>query len=410
MTLDDILLLDSSEVREAVAQHVDDDPARVALDRRLPHAGLVATQVKYLQRAASKLPSYSAAGCIIPPLAFEQSSSEECAAHKRYGGGLCIDLTCGLGVDSFMLARGFRRVVSVERSEVLAEAARINFRRLGVDNVEVVCASAEEYLAGLGPDSADMIYVDPDRRSASGSKMVRLEDCSPDVTALREKMLSAAPLAVVKNSPLFDVDEAFRIFGGSCGLRVEAVSLGGECKEVMIEMKRERHEPRIAAWVVGKGGVEYPLGGEEIAAADGSLAEGIGSGAFDRAVLPDVTLRKARIGRRYVCERFRGACPASENGFVFIPAGVADSGCGPLLGRVFEIVRADRYKPRQLKRSLRERGVKCATVMRHDFPVSSAEAVRALGLREGAGPLLALTAAGGVPWVLELRPANGTVG
>ena len=44
-------------------------------------------------------------------------------------------------------------------------------------------AKAEEYLATC-TDHFDWIYADPDRRSAEGKKLVRLEDCSPDLVAL----------------------------------------------------------------------------------------------------------------------------------------------------------------------------------------------------------------------------------
>ena len=96
-------LLLTDEVQRAIAANRGRDPLKVALDRNTPHARLVATQVKYLARAEAKLPSYAAAQCILPPLAFEQASSEACAAHKRIGGDTVLDLTCGLGVDTFFL-------------------------------------------------------------------------------------------------------------------------------------------------------------------------------------------------------------------------------------------------------------------------------------------------------------------
>ena len=105
-------LLLTDEVQRAIAANRGRDPLEVALDRNTPHARLVATQVKYLARAEAKLPSYAAAQCILPPLAFEQASSEACAAHKRIAGGAVLDLTCGLGADAFFLARRFRRVVT----------------------------------------------------------------------------------------------------------------------------------------------------------------------------------------------------------------------------------------------------------------------------------------------------------
>ena len=61
----DILAQDSS--RELIERHIGEDPARAAL-RLGPHAALLSTQIKYLQRAKTKLPSYHRARCIIPPL------------------------------------------------------------------------------------------------------------------------------------------------------------------------------------------------------------------------------------------------------------------------------------------------------------------------------------------------------
>ena len=108
MTREEFDTLCRDDVRRAVEENLGRDPLAVALDRRTPHAALVATQVKYLERARTKLPSYYAARCILPPRAFEQASSEACAAHKEPAGDAALDLTCGLGVDALALGRRFR--------------------------------------------------------------------------------------------------------------------------------------------------------------------------------------------------------------------------------------------------------------------------------------------------------------
>ena len=173
MTREEFDTLCRDDVRRAVEENLGRDPLAVALDRRTPHAALVATQVKYLERARTKLPSYYAARCILPPRAFEQASSEACAAHKEPAGDTALDLTCGLGVDALALGRRFRRVVALERDPVLAAVAARNLRLLGAANVEVVCASAEEYLAAT-TERFDWVAADPDRRSRTGRKLVRL--------------------------------------------------------------------------------------------------------------------------------------------------------------------------------------------------------------------------------------------
>ena len=240
-------LLLTDEVQRAIAVNRGRDPLEVALDRNIPHARLVATQVKYLARAEAKLPSYAAAQCILPPLAFEQASSEACSAHKRIAGGAVLDLTCGLGADAFFLARRFRRVVALERDQTLARIAAENFRRLGATNIEVVNTSAEAYLAQPGLHF-DWVYADPDRRSGDGRKLVRLEDCSPDILSLMPLISRASGRLCVKNSPLFDIGEALRLFPGA---RVEAVSLGDECKEVVIYA--DGTGPGITATALGRG-------------------------------------------------------------------------------------------------------------------------------------------------------------
>lgn len=246
ITSNDIATLLDPKLRDYIAGHLSDDPGRVALSLR-EHGALVATQIKYLQRARVKLPSYYAALCILPPLSFEQSSSEETASVKRYSGDTCLDLTCGLGVDAFYLSKRFRQVIAVERNAELSEIARINFRLLGVQNIRVVDSPAEAFLEQLRgqtqttPDRSsgtiDLIYIDPARRDDQGKKVWLLEDCSPDAKALMPQLLALAPKVVVKASPLFDVDEAFRLFGDTAS--VEIVSVRGECKEVLIEVSRQ---------------------------------------------------------------------------------------------------------------------------------------------------------------------------
>lgn len=381
MTREELDILLSPEVRDAVACNMGRDPLQVALDRRVPHAREVATQVKYLSRARTKLPSLWAARCIVPPRAFEQSSSEECAAAKRLSGDAVLDLTCGLGVDAMALARRFARVVTLERDGVLADAVRENMRRMGVCNVEVVTASAEEYLRSCR-GSFDWIYADPDRRTAGGRRAVRMEDCSPDVVALLPELRRVSGRLAVKCSPLFDVDEAFRIFG-RCG--AEAVSLRGECKEVMIYA--DGRDPSLAAEAVGTGRFEVPRDDARAAFCDRPFDPD----AYGWLVVPDVALQKARLTARHL----RGRADVWGNdSFAFArerPEGV--------LGRVERICRVEPYDPKALKRELRGRGV---DILCRDFPFTVDEVRRRTCMRSGSEVRMALTRVAGRCWTVRL--------
>lgn len=376
----------SPEVQRAIAEARGRDPLEVALDTHVPHARIVATQLKYLERARRKLPSFAAAQCILPPRAFEQASSEACASHKRIEGGSVLDLTCGLGVDAWALSRRFRQVTTLERDPVLAAVAAENFRRLGVTNVEVVCASAEEFLQRDGVHF-DWIYADPDRRSAEGRKMVRMEDCSPDIVALLPRLRETAPRLCVKNSPLFDIDEAPRIFG-PCS--VEVFSVGDECKEVVVYA--DGTEPQIIATAVGRGSFAVPWD-EPKAASEPEPAQPFEPMRYHWLALPDVALRKARTARRRLAGK---AVMWSENGFGFAAEPFED----PLV-RQLPIERIEPYDPRQLKRELKGHR---AEIFKRDFPLGQEELMRRLGLRAGNELRLAFTRIGNDYWVIRLFP------
>ena len=246
MTQEELNILLQEDVLQAIEQNIDNDPLKIALSGKIPHAREVASQVKYLQRARHKLPRLYAARGIIPQRAFEQSSSEECAAQKHLAGDTLLDLTCGLGMDVAALSSRFKRIVALERDPILAAVTRENMRRMGIENVEVVNTSAEEYLDSC-EEHFDWVYVDPDRRGEQGQKLVRLEDCSPNIIALLPQIWRITEHLAIKNSPLFDVDEAFRLFPEA---QVEVISLAGECKEVMIYTPCS--SPKLSAGVVTK--------------------------------------------------------------------------------------------------------------------------------------------------------------
>ena len=384
----DILLL--SDVRQAIEENIERDPLKVALDKNLRYAREAASQVKYLQRAKSKLPRLYEARGIIPDRAFEQSSSDECAAAKRLEGGRLLDLTCGLGIDSSRFAERFERVVAVERDKVLADVVRENMRRMGIANVEVVTASAEDYLqqALERGERFDWVYADPDRRTADGRRVVKLEDCSPNMVELMPLIGRLTERVAIKNSPLFDVDEAFRLFG-KCG--VEVISLGDECKEVMIYA--DGREPMLAAEAIARGRVEVTLADlERYEAEREGVAKEFDAEAYGYLVVPDVALLKARI----VEYALRGKAEVwSNNSFGFareLPEGV--------VGRVMKIKQIYPYDIKELKRRFKGEGV---DILLRDFPVGVDEVRRKAGMKSGSKHRIALTRIEGKAYVIELE-------
>ncbi len=272
-------------------------------------------------------------------------------------------MTCGLGVDALALSKRFRRVVTIERNEGVAAVAKENFRRLGANNIEVICSSAEEYLAGC-TELFDWCFSDPDRRGVKGEKLVRLEDCSPNIVALLPTLHRVAERICVKCSPLFDVDEAFRLFG-NCS--VECVSLGGEAKEVNIYIDGAEGQ-RLSAVAIGGGKIS--CNAEEREGVQWSCTPKDFS-HYHYLTLPDVSLQHTRM----VAVAFNGKCDVWSNN------GVALSEQKPegVLGRTFEIEAVYNIDS-AFKRVVK--GVK-AEIYRRDFPLSNAEICKRYRCSEG---------------------------
>ena len=382
MTHSELEILLQEDVQAAIALNIDRDPLKIALDGKIPHAREVATQVKYLQRARRKLPRLFQAQGIIPSRAFEQSSSEECASAKRIAGGSLLDLTCGLGIDSASLAANFERVVALERDPVLAAITSENMRRMGINNVEVKNISAEEYLDTCD-EQFDWVYADPDRRDEQGRRLVRLEDCSPNMVALLPKIRKVSRRLAIKNSPLFDIDEAWRIFPDA---GVEVISLHDECKEVMIYSPAE--EPYIAAEAVGRGRYE----------ALRSQVEGCHEmGAFEPEnyhylVIPDVALQKARL----VADALRGKAKVWSN----LSFGFAEQMPEGVVGRVEAIERIEEFDPKRLKRELKGVGV---DIILRDFQMGVDEIRKRCSMRSGNQKRIALTRIAGKSYTIYLK-------
>lgn len=386
MTREEFEILRQEDVRQAIEANIGRDPLEVALDRHIPHAREVATQLKYLQRAKTKLPSLYAARAIIPQRAFEQSSSEECAAAKHIAGESLLDLTCGLGVDVAAFSRKFKRVVTLERDEVLADVVRHNMRLQWIDNVEVVTASAEEYVASV-KEHFDWVYADPDRRSDSGKRLFRLEDCSPNMLQLMPSLRHIADRVAMKLSPLFDIDEAFRLFEG-CS--VEVISLGGECKEVMVYI--DDRPSQVVAEAVGRG--RYSISHAEALSKPPLPAE-FTAAEYKYLIVPDVSLQKARLTMNALAPM---ADIWSNNSFGFAREMPAE-----VLGRVERIESIEPFSIKALKSQMKGRGV---DILVRDFPMGVEQVRKRCSLCSGSEHRIALTRIEGRDYMIRLDSMN----
>ncbi len=195
-------------------------------------------QIAGRQTARKKLPSWAAVeGVVYPPhLSMEQCSSEQTARYKAEMAGRgqrMVDLTGGFGVDFSFIARGFSEAVYVERQPQLCDIARQNFEVLGLRQAKVVCADSEDYLRQMEP--VDLVYIDPARRDSHGGRTYGISDCTPDVIALKPLLIEKADRVIIKLSPMLDWRKAVSDLGEQYVSEVHIVSVGNECKELLLE-------------------------------------------------------------------------------------------------------------------------------------------------------------------------------
>lgn len=95
-------------------------------------------------------------------------------------------------------------------------------------------------LAGEPTAPVSLIFIDPARRDAHGGRTVAIEDCTPNVLALRDQLLAAAPHVMIKLSPMLDWRKAVADFRGAVA-EIHIVATGNECKELLLVLDCNRN-------------------------------------------------------------------------------------------------------------------------------------------------------------------------
>ena len=236
----------SPELLSLIQEHLHDDVQQLALQRnRFPQLSdtdfrFLIQQVEGRQRTKDKLPSFTQIEDWWYPvrLSCEQCSSEATARYKAaliapLQPNVLIDLTAGYGVDTYFMAEHAQEAHYVERNPELCHIAQHNFS-LARPHIRVHNTTAEEFLASspllLSPHR--LIYLDPARRSQSGGKVFRIEDCEPNVTEILPTLRKLTSHIMIKFSPMLDITAAMRALGHDWDTHIVAVN--NEVKEVLI--------------------------------------------------------------------------------------------------------------------------------------------------------------------------------
>lgn len=243
------------DLSSLLIQHQHNDVQQLALQRnRFPQLSdadfrFFLQQVEGKQRTRDKLPTLNHLPNWWFPvrLSCEQCSSEATAGYKaKIYPSDChtlIDLTAGYGVDTFFMSENATEAHYVERNAELCAIAEHNFS-LYRPKIQVHNTTAEEFLTTLPisnnpypiannpyPIAHTLIYLDPARRSQSGGKVFRIEDCEPNVIELLPTLRLHASHIMIKFSPMLDITAALRVLGRDWDTHIVAVN--NEVKEVL---------------------------------------------------------------------------------------------------------------------------------------------------------------------------------
>lgn len=237
------------DVQEFIANHKTKSIAELALllskNQELPKEYII-NQINGKQKAPNKFPFLGQfSDYIFPsPRAFSQASSEETARYKAaiLKADRVLDLSGGMGMDSYFFAQHAKQSDYVELNDKLVETAKSNFETLGAANVTSHCAKAEDFIE-LSTQEYDLVYLDPDRRSAK-EKAFKIDDCEPNVATLLPQIWKKSKYCMVKLSPMLDIQQALTQLP-NCK-EVHVVSVNNDCKELLFLLEKDsKSEPNI---------------------------------------------------------------------------------------------------------------------------------------------------------------------
>ena len=450
-------LMDDESTRAFVRQHRTDDVRQLALQnsgKAVVNLPFVLDQIAGWQMARTKLPAYAAhEGIVYPPhLNMEQCSSEATARYKaalvsrllaadvahtmpaddvahtmpadKVAETTLVDLTGGFGIDFSFLAPLFGKAVYVERNENLCAIARHNFNCLGLTHFEAINADGVAYLQPRVTEPADsshrlIVFIDPARRDANGHKVFGIEDCTPDVLALKDRLMAVASCVLLKLSPMLDWHAAARAFRPYCR-EVHIVSVANECKELLLVLTpsvatddaassirlvcandAEIFEqtvsfdltPSNTSSLIGAGAAEYRTAEVNY--------EPLSIDALVGAVLcvPNASIMKAGVFS--ALSHAFGVTAVDRDSHLFIGRQALKG----FPGRQFRILGITTLNKRELRQHLS--GMTQANIAVRNFPLSVAELRKRLKLKDGGSYYLFATTMQGRHIIFITQPADG---
>ena len=252
-----------------IDEHLQEDVRQMALQKNKYKDidfDFALRQIQGRKKTRDKLPLLASIPRFVfpPSLALEQCSSEITAKYKRIiiNDILCRDTACrvsiendtdkssrntacrvstgnhrimadltgGFGIDTLFLSNLFETCHYVEPQRQLCDILSHNLKLLQFEHVQIHQTTMEDFIQDMEP--VDFLYLDPSRRNAQGSRVVSLEDCTPNIVQYKDILLQKARKVMLKLSPMLDIKRALAQLPETKEIYV--LALNGECKELLL--------------------------------------------------------------------------------------------------------------------------------------------------------------------------------
>lgn len=370
----------NTATQDFIESHLKDDVRQLALHKFSDDVDktFVLNQIEARQLLSKKVPSWASNPDLLFPkhLSIEQCSSELTAKYKASiinGGDVFVDLTGGLGVDSYFLSEKFKTSYYVENQKELCDLAEHNFAVLG-RKITVVNEDSESFLSKN--QDFDLIFIDPARRDVYNRKMVSLHDCSPDVVKLVEtfpETSSRKPSFLIKVSPMLDISLITNELKNISEIHI--VSVKNECKEILIKIELGFDE-EIKYFCVdlnsvethGRASLQYTENDEK------SAIPSFSSTVKNYLYEPNASLMKSGafklISQRFAIDKLH------VNSHLY----TSDNLVSDFPGRIFEVVGFAPFNKKVKKELLKD--ITEASMATRNFPLSANELRKSLNLKE----------------------------
>ena len=336
------------------------------------------TQILQLYRKAQdKLPIWVENRCAMHSKSYEQSSHWKIAEFKSnlMHGKSLLDLTAGLGVDSYYFAQNFDSVSSIEKDKDTHQFAVYNAHQLNTPNITNIHLDLADFEF---KQRYDVIYLDPDRRVTDERALGNIGAYSPNILEWHKKWLQHTDNLLIKLSPMVDIsylENTFELLDTTF-----VISYKNEVKEILIHLKNKPSSTKTRFAVDINSAKTVTYSGTP---ASKNVFQPHDSGKY--LYEPSKALIKSGLAQSY-CTNI-GLAPTHTGGLYF----VSDEDFSAFMGRQFEIINRLECNWKTIKKYLKSNGIKQIQITQRHFFDSVKSIREKIKIPEGGNTFLQFT-------------------